>query len=181
VVSRSVDRQWATKMSAPHTILKHLLPKMQNRVHQAILSETSHVPSFKIRRGTGAIAIPRHPAAQAFAGEKSSAENANRRPSAERQSRGMVARDTEFQVGGVINFRTLDGALAIPIDLSVDRSVDVDTLPGTAQIASEVMKTVGLYDSEAVPQQSRRQYHLRVRSGKRVTTTPAWTRSRRTS
>lgn len=41
----------------------------------------------------------------------------------------MVAHDTEFQVGGVINFRTLDGALAIPIDLSVDRSVDFDTRP----------------------------------------------------
>jgi hypothetical protein len=150
-----------------HTRFSNIFAEMQNRVHQAILScELSspefisrvHLPSFKIRRGTGAIAIPRHPAAQAFAGEKSSAENANRRPSAERQSRGMVARDTEFQVGGVINFRTLNGALAIPIDLSVDRSVDFDTLPGTAEIASEVMKTVGLYDSEAVPQQSRRQY-----------------------
>jgi hypothetical protein len=41
----------------------------------------SLVPMFKTRRGTGAIAIPQHPAAQTFGGEKNSAENANRRPS----------------------------------------------------------------------------------------------------
>jgi hypothetical protein len=34
-----------------------------------------------MRRGTGATAIPRHPAAQDFAGLKYSPEKANRRPS----------------------------------------------------------------------------------------------------